>query len=215
MSGSAADTGNLIHSGIAAFHRAKGGLAQKRRVGHDAITADQAKFPLGNYPEACAVFASYAEDPENAKAETPWVEEKVRVEYRGVHFAGTLDQVRIDEHGIPRVWDVKTGDKYSADDTLLEYAVQQAIYTIAARATLSTDIDVGGIIYTPWYGRNRRRKSVFVPLTTSIDQCYKLLDAVVSRVNAVKTGDGVFIPSPKNCEYCNLKPWPNCERACK
>lgn len=223
--GTAAQTGNLVHDAAEAYHKAR---EDRVAAGMKALAAARSQFPEGDPIKAEAIFRSYAADRANQEAVVVWCEEPVTLTLapapedptgKPVVITGTLDQVRRD-FTCPRgvfypglsVWDIKTGARFDADDTVNEYLIQQATYTLAARQTLDASVTPGGLIYTPGYEKTRSRRFVGLPLT--IPQCNILLAPVVHWVAAVRRGVPCFKPSAEACKFCPAKPWPNCvERA--
>lgn len=215
-SNSAADTGSLMHAGAAAYHRTQGDLPFREEAGLDAIDASTSKFPLGNVENAKAIFKDYAADPKNQEADVVWVEEPVRLVLppapgdptgEEVVFQGTLDQVRRFE-GALQVWDIKTGAGKDPNESLDEYLLQQAVYTLAARQTLNPEVGTGGLIYTPGYEKPRGRR--FLPLGISVAQCELLMVPLVHLVSLVRQGVPVFTPSAGACKYCSVRRYTNC-----
>lgn len=213
--GVAAQTGNLVHSAAHAFHT--GDPATRLAAAKAALDLARAKFPVGDAEKAHAILAKYAADPENQEAETPWSEERVILTLPAagddptgspVVIVGHLDQVRRHKDGRLRVWDIKTGERLDGSDTLTEYMIQQAVYTLAARESLDPTIEPGGIIYTPGYTKTRGRVHLSLPLT--VESCRVLVSVVPDLVAAVRAGRPLFCPSVDACRWCPVKPWPAC-----
>lgn len=217
----AAQTGSLVHSAADAYHKTKGSLADRAAAGQAALDAARVKFPDGDEEKARKIFRSYAADEENQKAEVVWSEAAVRLTLdaapgdptgRRIVIAGTLDQVRRHSDGFLRVWDIKTGQYLTAEESILEYLTQQAVYTLAARETLDPTIEPGGLIYTPAYDKARARVHLPNPLTT--EQCGDLLLTLPYMVSMIRKGMPVFRPSPSACKFCDMKKigyhWPKC-----
>jgi len=214
--GEKAQTGNLVHDAAEHYHKTKGTEAERIEAGLAALEAARAQFPEGDPNEAVKIFRAYAADPTNKNAVVRWCEEPVRLVLpadpgdptgRPVVIQGTLDQVREDANGLS-VWDIKTGTFHDASVTVLEYLTQQAVYTLAARATLDKNIQPGGLIYTNGYRITRGRVHVENPLTVS--QCEDLLLMIPPVVAAVRRGEAVFRPGNESCRFCHVKPWPKC-----
>lgn len=211
-SGAAADRGNLVHSAVHAFHQSTGDRVAQ---GLAALEAAREKFPTGDPKEAAKIFGSYAADPENANAKVRWIEQRVTLRLpcapedptgKDVVFTGTLDQVRETAPGL-RVWDVKTGEAKDGPETGDEYAIQQAVYTLAAIQTLDPSIRPGGLIWTPGY---KLKRKVHLSLKQTVRACKILLAPLVHWVASVRRGEPVFRPSADNCKYCPFKRWPDC-----
>ena len=213
----AAQTGNLVHSGAHAFHTTKGALADRIAASQAALDEARTKFPDGDAKKAHKILANYTADKENQDAEVPWSEETVTLRLppdptdptqAPVVILGHLDQVRRDAKGTLRVHDIKTGYRLGATQTVLEYLVQQAVYTLAARATLDETIEPGSIIYTPGY--EKARSKVHLPLPLTVEACKILVAPVPLFVSLIRQGKPVFRPSPENCQWCPHAPWPRC-----
>jgi len=215
--GAKAQTGNILHDLAEHYHKAKGSEADRIAAGLSALEAARAQFPEGDPDEALKIFRSYTADQENALAVVPWCEEPVRLVLpadpgdptgQPVVIQGTLDQVRRSPDGTLSVWDIKTGTFHDAHATVLEYLTQQAVYTLAARATLDPEIQPGGIIYTNGYRVTRGRVHVPNPLTVA--QCEDLVLMVPPMVASVRRGEAAFRPGNESCRFCHVKPWPKC-----
>jgi hypothetical protein len=209
----AAQTGNLVHDAVEAYHKTK---EAREAAGLAALERARAQFPEGDAEKAKAIFARYAKDPRNQNAVVPWVEAPVTLTLapapndptgKPVVISGTLDQVRL-EDGVLRVWDVKTGDRLSGDESEAEYLIQQATYTLAAIQTLDPSIQPGGLIYTPAYEKSRSKP--FRPLKLTADRCKMLILPLVYWVAAVRSGVAPFSPSPEACRFCDEGGWPRC-----
>lgn len=214
--GEAAQTGNLVHSGAAAFHKLKGELTDRIAASQAALEAAREQFPEGDAKKASVILANYTADSANQKAEVEWCEETVRLclephssdpTGQPVVILGHLDQVRRLD-GKRSVWDIKTGYRLGAEATVLEYMVQQATYVLAARSSLAEDIEPGGIIYTPGYEKARSR--VFLPLPLTVESCKMLLAPLPLFVSLIRQGRPVFRPSPESCQWCEHKVFPRC-----
>lgn len=213
----AAQTGNIIHDACEAFHKAK---EDRVNAGLQALEKARLEFPDGDPKKSEKVFRAYAADPKNADADVPWCEAQVTLRLapapedktgKPVVIVGTLDQVRRHSDGSLRVWDIKTGDRLDADETVNEYLIQQAIYTLGARQTLDPTIGdtPGGIIYTPGYERNRGGKT-HIPLPLSLEAACILVSPLVHWIAQVRAGLMQFRPSAESCRFCPIKPWPTC-----
>jgi hypothetical protein len=216
----AAQTGSLVHAGADTFHKTKEG--DRAAAGLEALEAARVKFPGGDAEKARSVFRAYAADKENREAEVLWSEAPVRLVMPAapgdptgepIVIAGTLDQVRLKDDRLT-VWDIKTGSFLTGEESVLEYLTQQAVYTLAARATLDRRIEPGGLIYTPAYEKARSRVHLPNPLT--VDQCEDLLLTLPFLVSMIRRGQPVFRPSPSACRFCDAKklgyPWPKCRQ---
>jgi hypothetical protein len=226
--GEAAQTGNLVHSAAAVYHRVPGDpLPQRTEAGLDALHEATKKFPAGDVRRAEKIFQAYAADPENSEATVVRVEQKVTfsipcapwdVTKQPVYIRGTLDQLRIDADGVPRVDDIKTGRKFYGEVALDHYMTQQAAYVLGAQAVWGKDfaqtIQPGALICTDGYfrpkdrgtGRHRVRfhhkwDLALIPL---------ILQSVVTQVAAARMGALGFQPSVDACRWCEHKNFMNC-----
>lgn len=216
-----AQTGNLVHSAAKWYHKTTGTEAARIAAGKEALEAARAEFPQGDAEKASKIFSSYVADRENKEAEVVWCEEPVRLTLKAdptdptqeeIVIAGTLDQVRR-KNGVLRVWDIKTGERYTAEYNVLKYLIQQSAYTLAARQTLDPEIQPGGLIFTPGYGKVRGKVHLPNPLT--VEQCGDLLLTVPLIVSNIRRGERLFHPSPSACEWCKVGPWPKCHQMYK
>ena len=219
--GEPAQTGNLVHSAAAAYHRLKAAGthtdAQRLEAGLAALEAARQEFPEGNPEKAVRIFRSYASDPENIKAETPWVEQKVVIELepapndptrQPVVIIGTLDQIRRYPDGSLRLWDIKTGNGKDPVESVNEYLIQQAAYLLAAREKLDPRIMSGGLLYTPGYEKPRGRRHL--PIKTTPEQAALLLVPVVYAVAEIRRGIPAFRPGADSCKHCPHRPYSQC-----
>jgi len=209
--GSAAQSGNLLHSAAAAFHRAAASMGVKQRTeeGLAALEAARQQFPDGDPAKARNWFIAYAGDKENQDADVPWVEQAVELKLEAATFdptgepivvVGTLDQVRRARDGTLTLWDIKTGSRRTGKESLTAYAVQQATYLLAARECLADNIEPGGLIYTPGYEKRLGKR--FFSYSMTVDECRLLVQHLVYTVALVRSGIPIFRPGVDTCEYC-------------
>lgn len=210
----AAQTGNLVHDAVEKYHKEK---EDRVNAGLAALETARLQFPGGDAKKAEKIFRAYASDPENVSAAVPWCEQQVTLRLapapedrtgKPVVIQGTLDQVRENPDGSMTVWDVKTGSRLTGDETAEEYLIQQAVYLLAARQTLSESITRCGIIYTPAYESSRKRRHI--PMALTVETAILLVAPLVHWVANVRSGVMQFRPSAESCKFCPVKPWPNC-----
>lgn len=217
--GPAAQTGNLVHSAVAAFHTHK-----DVEAGLAALEAARQQFPKGNPDAARKNFRAYAADKTNDHKFVTHVEHQVRLDLapapddptgKPIVVIGTLDQVRLDftdDRGnyYPghSVWDVKNGTRLDASESLDEHLIQQAVYVLGARQTLGFDVKPGGLILTPAYDKPRGRR--FIPWKLSVRQCMLFCAPIVNAVALIRSGVATFKSSPDSCRYCQVRPFTNC-----
>lgn len=208
-SGKAADTGSALHAGAAAWHKSERDTSSALKSLRDSI----AEFPLADLDDAERQFQAYIADPRNQTAEVVAVEEKVEIEIAPaphdptqtpIYVKGTLDQIRLDAAGVPRVWDIKTtarGVVYA----LHEYTFQLAAYVLAA-CRMFPAVQPGGFILTRAYLRRGVRAAdmpdgVFVEVPWTAEHCDRLLDSVRNRVVEIRSGR-VSLGPGDHCRYC-------------
>lgn len=215
VGGQAAQTGNLIHVAAQAFHTET--VLDPVAAGLQALADAREKFPVGDQEKAATVFRAYAADPQNRNATVLWCETAVRLVLPAapgdptgepIVIEGVLDQVRRHSNGVLRVWDIKTGDRLTADECIDEHMMQQACYVLAARATLDASIEPGGLIYTPAFLRNRGKRFIDLPLTVS--SATVLMSLLPPLVSAVRRGVPAFNPGVESCRWCEFKRFPAC-----
>lgn len=216
-SGPAADTGSLVHAGVAAFH-----LSDEVQAGLDAMSSALPKFPLADLDDATRSYGFYARDPRNKGAKVVKLECPVRAVLpchpsdksgRPVVVAGTLDQVR-ESRGRWSVWDLKTG-KESGWDYIHEHALQQSAYCIAATQTFGREVHPGGLICS--YGYRRRNaeepesepSGVFFAIPWTLEECYMVIEGALERVARIR--EGALVPGPgKHCGFCPARGLSGC-----
>lgn len=217
--GPAAQTGNLIHAAAAAFHRAAASMGTVARTeeGVAALESARQHFPDGNVGKARETFAAYAADPENINADCPWVEQPIELRIAAapgdptgepIVIVGTLDQVRRTPDGRLQLWDIKTGSARTGNESLEAYAVQQACYLLAARQKLASNVEPGGLIYTPGYEKKHAKR--FFRYTSSPDECMILVSTVAYSVALIRSGVPIFRPGVDTCKWCKLKNFHHC-----
>lgn len=210
-----AQTGSMLHAGVAAYHKAQ---EDREAAGLAAMAASRSTFSAADPADATRMYDKYIQDNENASAEVVWCEERVRLILppddsdptgQAVHIAGTLDQVRRYPDGSMKVWDLKSS-KLPAEEQLLDYVIQQSAYVLAARATLDPGINFGGLICSRNYFIARAKVHNAFSLSVGVDSATLLIDAIRVVVANIRRGKTVFNPSVAICKYCDLKPYPNC-----
>lgn len=121
-----AQTGNLTHAGVAAFHLTKGGLKIREKAAWDAIAAVRDKFPLGDLDETRLFITPYMADMRNITAEFALLPDptldKGSTTYKQQLKAGTVPLVPAVEYPVefilpPHPFD-KTGEDIYVEGTL-------------------------------------------------------------------------------------------------
>jgi hypothetical protein len=225
--GEAAQTGNLLHSGAADYHRLKmmdpaATEEARREVGLKALEEARAKFPGGDLRRAKKHYEAYVADPKNQEATVIRCEEKVRCELppapfdptgRPVVIRGTLDQLRLVD-GTLQVYDIKTGKAFYGWKALDHYMTQQAAYVLAAKQTYGKDhpgvtFEPGGLICTEGYV-SATASQVYWFHKWSFDDIPLILQNVVNQVAAARMQRLGFTPSSDACRWCEHKNFSNC-----
>ena len=187
-SGPAADTGSVVHAGVAAFHlEPEIGKKVAAAVAAMQQTLAAKTFPLADANEARLYLEPYCLDPRNLHAEfapaprdikrkdgsilrsgQPAIEVPVFAKLdphpldptgQPVYIRGMLDQIRL-ERGTGKVCDLKTGTKMTGWEMIHDYALQQAAYVVAARQS-GFDAEPGSIIRN--YGYRTRNAALPSP----------------------------------------------------
>jgi len=204
-----AQTGSVLHAGVEQFHRTLDD-GEGLRVLLDA--ARDPRFPLADVAKARAWYERYVADDKNRSAQVTHLEHPVAFWHDGVYVAGTLDQLRL-EDGVYRVWDLKGGSYLTPQGMKDEYAVQQAAYVLAARATLGLDVRPGGLIRV--HGYTMKRGEVFLRMNEeTVEDCEKLLAPLGPIVRSLRAGARDFRPGDDACRFCPVKKLqlPECTR---
>ncbi len=200
--GVAAQTGSLTHVGVATWHESGQDLEEALR----AMRAAVPRFPAAEPTEAQRNLLLYSKDPRNQTAKVIAVERAVTLRLPDptgdIVITGTLDQIREEDDGVWRVYDVKTGgERKSAEDMVYEAAMQVCAYAVAATAQFGRPVEPGSIIWT-WGYRRQAPGGAFLPLGLTLPQAEALLDGVRQLVAAVRRGEPSFGPG----SWCNFCP---------
>jgi RecB family exonuclease len=215
--GVAAQTGSLTHVGIQVWHESTQNLEEALRAMRDAVP----RFPAAEPTEAQRNVLLYSKDPRNQSAKIIAVERPVTLKLPDstgdIVITGTLDQVREDEDGAWRVYDIKTGgDRKSVEDMIYEAAMQVSAYAVAATVQFGRPVEPGCVIWTQGYRRRGGDPAtapggVFLPFGISLSQAEALLDGVRQLVAAVRRGEPAFGPGSW-CNFCPARGLRNCLR---
>jgi hypothetical protein len=219
-SGEAADTGSLVHLGVAAYHRA-GSQEKGVEAGYAAMRDGLERFPLADSAEAERHFEAYSRDPRNQDAEVVAVEQPVSLvlppapgDSTGldIHIKGTVDQVRRHE-GQLMVFDLKTGS-VPGWQMVHDYLFQVCAYAVGASQLLGQEVLPGYLIRTESYlkkGVDPRSapEGVFWAFNRSWEQTLLYLNQVCDHVALIRAGDVRFGPGA-HCSYCPLDGIWNC-----
>lgn len=225
--GEAAQTGSLVHAGVAEFHKTEGRLDARQKAAWDAIAANRAIFPLADETEVRLFLTPYINDPRNISAVMARMPDGSLAVEKQVEFTlnphaldptqsliyinGTFDQVRLSPMGTPLVHDLKCG-KPSAYQMIHDYAVQIAAYTYGAK-TFWPNVQPGKIIRA--YGYRMREAVLPSPDGVLISMPFTnkdldiILDSVRLHVALLRMGDVQLQPGP-HCTFCEHDGLSNC-----
>lgn len=206
--GPAAQTGSVVHAGVAAFHKCQDKLEIRTQKGWEAIAKAMGEFPLAEEAEVKLFFKPYINDPRNIHANIPlWIDGELAIEKQidftlppheidptgaQIYIQGTFDQIRLD-HNEPRLYDLKTGKK-SLWEQIHDYAYQFAAYTYGIKRVVGS--------YKFKEDGDRARCLFFDRIKPG-----KIIRAMGYRARAVSafndSPDGVFIDLPyRNMRHC-------------
>lgn len=219
--GESAQTGSLVHAGVAEFHKTEGRLDARQKAAWEAIAANRAKFPLADETEVRLFLTPYINDPRNISAVMARmpngelaVEQQVDFTLdpheldptKGlIYIQGTFDQVRMSAFGTPQLHDLKCG-KPSGYQMIHDYAVQIAAYTYGC-LKFWPNAAPGKIIRC--YGYRQRDAilpspdGVFWGMPFDRKALDILLDNVRLHVALVRMGDVQLNPGP-HCTFCEF-----------
>lgn len=218
--GPAAQTGSVVHAGVAEFHRLENDPhSTRKKAAWDAINVAMTKFPLADATEVRLYITPYMEDPRNIDCRMIAVEQEVEFTLephpfdetgQKVYVQGTLDQIREVRNG-GEIWDLKTGKK-TGWELIHDHAVQIAAYTIGAKQWIKgrpypTPIEPGGIIRAMGY-RARTAEGcspdgVFYSMPYTSNELELILENVLMHVAMIRRGYATFGPGP-HCTYCEF-----------
>lgn len=218
-SGPAADTGSATHKAVETWHQ----NGQDHAAAIGKMHADTARYPLADLPEAAALFLRYSADPRNIKAKFAQhngktvIETKIAIELapapndptkEKIVIIGTLDQLRLDEYGRKKLYDLKTS-KRPGNVLLREHQYQIAAYVKGAAKLLGERVDPGSLICPRQYNDSTRLAQsappgVFFPFAWTFDDVDRILDGLRYVVAAIRSGVSWFNPG-EYCDYCHFK----------
>lgn len=225
--GEAAQTGNLMHSGAADYHRMKMNDPNvtedaRREAGLRALEAARDRFPAGDVKRAKKHLEAYIADPKNSEAKVVRCEERLKCRlppapfdptFQPVVIRGTVDQLRLVD-GELQVYDIKTGKGFYGYKALDHYMTQQAAYVVAAKQTWGDQypgvpVEPGGLICTEGYVSSTASQ-VFWFHKWSYDDIPLILQNVVNQVAMARMQRLGFTPSTDACRWCEHKNFSNC-----
>lgn len=217
--GPAAQTGNVVHAAVAAFHL-EPDTGKKVAAAVAELQRAAAEFPQADPAEARLYLEPYLCDPRNQTARIVAVERPVSLTLdphpldptgQPIVIRGKLDQIR-EEDGKLLVDDLKTGAR-TGWEMVHDYAYQQAAYALASRASGFPTAEPGRIIRVYGYRTRGARlpspDGVFFSLPFDVAGARTLLDRVRLAVALVRRGE-VDFGAGSHCTYCPLKGLDSC-----
>jgi len=214
-----AQTGNLVHAGIKAFHDYKGK--------GDALTHAKALMQLaakvytaGDYAEAERMLEAYARrELSERRGKVILCEEKITLTLaaspldptgNNIYITGTVDLVRLLGKDVLYIIDHKTGMTYG-ENMVKGYMAQLAAYGLAIMQRYPDKK------YKTFITRIQDLKRSNLPFWWPMpgletpEGCMKVLEVVVDRIAILRAGR-IHHTSSKECEtYCPLVMYPNCQ----
>lgn len=220
LGGTGAQTGNLVHVAVAAFHK-EPDVERKVQAGLAEMQANLTKFPGGDFPEAEKHYLHYVADPRNRDANVIAVEKLVEFELppheldptgEPIYIRGTMDQIRQLDDGRTMIYDIKTG-KNSGWHMIHSYAYQMAAYLLAARKNGFPFVENAVIIRTGGYRvRGADLPSpggVFFPTHLSVERSLYMMSRIRRSIALIRKGEIDFGPGDQ-CTYCPYNGLENC-----
>lgn len=212
-SSEAADTGNLAHVGIQAYHTLGGKLPTVLAAIKSAKAAD---YKEGDADRALAFVEKYIERCKQEKRgkviRTEW---KVKISIpchpldptgKDIWITGTVDQVR-DLGDTYYVVDHKTG--YTPGASMLQiYAPQQAVYMLGT-AQAYPDKKVLSYI-TRLQDLARKDLPFWWRMPFTVAQCLTVLQPVQEKIAMLRASRLQSATPGKHCEWCPKQVFPGC-----
>lgn len=216
----AADTGSLVHAGVAEYH-----ITGEVQAGLDKMNQCLRQFPLADKDEARLYYKAYTADPRTSPEESrvTFVEEPVSLVLEPhpsdptgerIYIRGTVDQIHTEADGSLSVWDLKTG-RGDGFGMLNSYALQQAAYVLGVQQTYSTRVvKPGGLIVAYGWRKQgvdpkKRPPGVFWHYPLTYNDCVELMGGVKLAVANIRSGN--IYPNPSFfCTFCPHQHVGNC-----
>jgi hypothetical protein len=212
-SGQAADTGSAVHKAAQLWH-AHGMTVEGAIKGMADSLPD---YPQADLSDAESQFLAYALDPRNTRAKIVACEKEVVFSLppsekdptqTPVFVRGHLDQIREDEDGVLKLYDIKTS-KRPGITIRNEHAYQIAAYCIGATELLKRPVHPGAVIMTRGYlkrGVDPREQpsGVFFNYPWNLDRCKVLVSGVADVVAMIRSGT-VWASPGDYCNWCPMK----------
>lgn len=218
--GEAAQTGSMVHEGVAAFHRCKGKLLERKAEAWEAMKLAASKFPLAQPEEARLFLTPYMDDPRNINATIARNKDGVEAlelevaftlpphpfdkTKKPIYVTGHIDQIRQEGSSKQSVDDLKTGKK-TGWEMIHDHAIQLAAYTFAARQHGFPNAVPGRIIRN--YAYRVRGCSlpspdgVFWAMPFKWDDIDFILEPVRRTIAMIRNGYIDTTPGP-HCTFC-------------
>ncbi len=225
--GEAAQNGSLTHVGVAAFHKHRGKLLDRKAEAWEAIKNAAGMFPLAQTQEVRLFLTPYMDDPRNQErkiARNKDGVEGIEIEVaftlpphpfdktkEPIYVTGRIDQIW-DEGGTQPVSDLKTGKK-TAWEMIHDHAIQLAAYVLGARQYGFVNAVPGRIIRNYSY-RVRgcalpSPDGVFLALPFQFKHIEYILEPVRRTVAMIRNGYVDVSPGP-HCTFCEHGGLANC-----
>jgi hypothetical protein len=205
-SGPAADTGSAVHRAAQLLHLGKD-IADSLGGMQEGL----AKYPRADLGDAAKLFLAYARDIRNRDARVILCEEPIRFTIEAaqddptgepIQVIGTLDQVREDEWGRLKLYDIKTS-KRDPNEIRIESMFQMAAYCVGATVKLGRPVDPGAIIMPRQYkGSDPSTANVFFNYTFKLPDTEYILEPLRARVAEIRRGHVYHMPTVEGCKWC-------------
>lgn len=206
----AAQTGSLMHLGIAEWH--KSGQKMSAKEVYDIINKGMSTFPLADAMDAKLMAQTYMRHEINRNAKCVHVEQGVTFRVppadhdktqKEIVIEGTLDQVRLTADSIHKegdrlfVWDIKT-TKFPPNRVIPNYLLQLAAYAFAASQTFNEDIEMGGFIFPRLMLKDNYG---FIPARVNKAYFHSAFRTLANKIAEIRNGHISNTPGDV-CTYC-------------
>lgn len=205
--GAAGDTGSAVHKAAELFH--DGASVSESLSGmHDKL----AEYPRAVLAEAAQMFLAYASDTRNSTAKLVLNEQPIRFSIEAsphdptgapIEVIGRLDQVREDEWGQLKAYDIKTSKKDPQYVRSISF-FQMAAYCVGATVKLGRPVNPGAIIMPRKYGAHPSTSNVFFPYTYKLHDCELILEGLRNRIAEIRMGYVTHVPND-DCMWCKFQ----------
>jgi hypothetical protein len=212
-SGEAAQTGSLVHLGIATFH-----IEDSETKAFAAIRKGAEEYPEGKQDKASDLFHKYMlreRADKRGRVIPTYIEWECAIEIpcspldktqTPIYITGHVDQVRELQGGLYYMCDHKAG--YAPGEWAIKhYASQAAAYMLAVANEFKTENVKGFILRT--IDLTRTNAPYWYEFKFTIPECYKILAPVQHRVAMIRN-ELIDSTPGKHCEYCPYTNYPYC-----